>query len=160
MFHKILVALDNSAIGKYVFDEALCLAQAIRASLMLIHVLSPDEAGYPDTHFLSSSDYAPVMATDQAIKSYLDQLEACKAEGLQLLQSHANTARSKGIKTEFTQTLGSPGHSICDLAQTWGADLIMTGRRNRSVMGQLFLGSVSNYVSHNAPCSVLTVHTT
>lgn len=43
MFNKILVAFDSSTIGKYVFDEALSLAKASGASLMLLHVLSIEE---------------------------------------------------------------------------------------------------------------------
>ncbi|MEO0350033.1 MAG: universal stress protein, partial [Cyanobacteria bacterium P01_A01_bin.15] len=39
----------------------------------------------------------------------------------------------------------------------WNADLIMMGRRGRSGFSELLLGSVSNYVMHHAPCSVLTV---
>jgi nucleotide-binding universal stress UspA family protein len=31
------------------------------------------------------------------------------------------------------------------------------GRRGRTGLSELFLGSVSNYVTHHAPCSVLTL---
>lgn len=45
MFHKILVAMDTSAISKDVFSEALSLATAIKGSLMLLHVVSAEEDG-------------------------------------------------------------------------------------------------------------------
>ncbi len=38
-----------------------------------------------------------------------------------------------------------------------GADLIVVGRRGRSGLSELILGSASNYVLHHAPCSVLTL---
>ena len=47
MFHKILVAIDTSEIGKQVFDTAMTLAKATGASLMLLHVLSSEEEGSP-----------------------------------------------------------------------------------------------------------------
>jgi len=47
---------------------------------------------------------------------------------------------------------------ICELAIDWNADLIMMGRRGRSGIAEFFLGSVSNYVLHHAPCSVQIVH--
>lgn len=46
---------------------------------------------------------------------------------------------------------------ICELARNWNADLIILGRRGRTGLSELLLGSVSNYVLHHAPCSVLTV---
>ncbi len=54
--------------------------------------------------------------------------------------------------------MGNPAHNICDLAQTWSADLILVGSRGRTGIKEMFLGSVSNYITHHAPCSVLIVH--
>ncbi|MCZ8054719.1 MAG: universal stress protein, partial [Microcystis sp. LE19-12.2C] len=47
--------------------------------------------------------------------------------------------------------------TICKVAREENIDLIVIGRRGRSGLGELFLGSVSNYVLHHAPCSVLIV---
>ena len=47
---------------------------------------------------------------------------------------------------------------ICELAKFWNADLIIMGRRGRSGLAEVFLGSESNYVLHHAPCSVQIVH--
>lgn len=52
---------------------------------------------------------------------------------------------------------GSPERSICEIAQTWEADLIIVGSRGLTGIKEMFLGSVSNYVTHHAPCSVLIV---
>ncbi|MGA7934086.1 MAG: universal stress protein, partial [Kovacikia sp.] len=81
----------------------------------------------------------------------------CEQEGLKLLQSYTEKATAAGVPTEFTQNAGNPGRKICDMVQTWGADLIILGRRGRSGLNELLLGSVSNYVLHHATCSVLTV---
>ena len=158
MFRKILVAIDDSAIGAHVFNEALFLAKARGTRLMLLHVLSMDEKGYPDTAFLPDPADASGVTMERSVNAYLQKLEAFKTAGLNRLREQANTAQLSGVPTDFTQTLGSPGYSICDLARTWGADLIITGRRSRSLVNKLFLGSVSHYVNHNAPCSVMTIH--
>lgn len=60
MFHKILVAMDTSAIGKRVFDEALALAKPTKSSLMLLHVLSTKEQGSPNMPTFSSVEYYPL----------------------------------------------------------------------------------------------------
>lgn len=61
MIHKILVAMDNSAIGDYVFDTALSSAKAVEADMMLLHVLSDEEEGSPDSFGLDSLDLYPKM---------------------------------------------------------------------------------------------------
>ncbi|MGK7934253.1 MAG: universal stress protein, partial [Xenococcaceae cyanobacterium] len=66
-------------------------------------------------------------------------------------------AKSVGVNTEFTQRWGNPGRNICEQAQTWSADLILVGSRSLTGLKEMFLGSISNYVTHHAPCSVLIV---
>ena len=156
MFHKILVAMDGSEISKHVFDEALPLAKAIRVSLMLLHVLSGEEEGGPNMPMLSSmGSYAAVRGGNWEIDQ--KQWEALENQGLELLRSHMARANTVGVYTEFRQIAGSPGSTICEVARTCGVDLIVTGRRGHSGLGEIILGSVSNYVLHHAPCSVLIV---
>jgi nucleotide-binding universal stress UspA family protein len=62
-----------------------------------------------------------------------------------------------GIKAEMTQNFGDPKWNICDLARTWGADLIVMGRRANYDIKDAIHGSVSNYVLHNSHCAVLTL---
>ncbi|WP_390691905.1 universal stress protein [Aetokthonos hydrillicola] len=66
-------------------------------------------------------------------------------------------ADEAGVTVEIEQCSGTPGKTICDVARTWNADLIIVGRRGYSGMREIFLGSVSNYVLHHAPCSVLSI---
>lgn len=156
MFHKILVAMDTSAIGKRVFDEALALAKATRSSLMLLHVLSPKEQGSPNMPTFSSVEYYPGLS-GKTLEIYQEQWETFEEQGLELLRSRTDEATLAGVSTEFTQNSGNPSRTICDIAANWGADLIVIGRRGHSGLSELILGSVSNYVLHHAPCSVLTV---
>lgn len=71
MFHKILVAIDTSALTKDVFDKALFLAKASEASLMLLHVLSGEEQGRPNIPVLPRQDYYPypVMSKNPGVQS-------------------------------------------------------------------------------------------
>ncbi len=157
MFKKILVALERSEIGQQVFEEALGLAKLTQASLMLVHVLSPEEEGSPYVPMMSNFDYYPGL-TSQSFELYQKQWDAFKNQGIQMLQSFCAQANKAGVTTEFTQNVGNPGRIICDLSRSYGADLIVMGRRGRSGLMELFLGSVSNYVLHHAPCSVHVVH--
>lgn len=157
MVHKILVPLDRSELHQQVFAEALTLAKAVNGSLMLLHVLSPEEQGSPDFALFSSSEYYPRLA-EEMLARHRQQWQEFEDQGLELLRSLTDIATSAGIATEFTQNFGSPGPMICTLARTWEADLVVMGRRQHSPLGELLLGSVSNYVLHHAPCSVFVVH--
>lgn len=157
MFKKILVALDRSDMGKQVFEQALSLAKLTSASLMLLHVLSPDEDGIPDVMVISQMDYYPGWG-DDSMKRYIQKLEVHKNEGLEMLQAFCAQANTENINTEFSQNVGSPGKVICNFAKEWNADLIVIGRRGLSGITEFLIGSVSNYVLHHAPCSVYIIH--
>lgn len=156
MFKRILVALDDSELSADVFAEAVALSKAVGARLLLLHVVSPSDAAYPAPILMEPSSVYPELHTE-AIKLYADQLEKIEQKELELLKSRQAEATEAGILTEFSQHLGDPGRVICTLARTWEADLILMGRHGRSGVSELILGSVSNYVVHHAPCSVLTV---
>lgn len=149
--------MDRSDSNRHVFNAAVTLAQAIGGKLMLLHVLSAQEQGYPDASLMSKMMEDPDISREEAARIYLQQLETFKEKGTNLLRSRAQEAMTAGVATEISQTQGNPGYSICDLARTWGADLIMMGRRSDAFLAKLFLESSSNYVNHHAPCSVLVV---
>jgi nucleotide-binding universal stress UspA family protein len=158
MFKKILVAIDRSETSKQAFAQAMFLAKATQGSLMLVNVSSPAglDVGYPNLAFpVPGSAYIPTPT--EALQNYLEQWEMMKQQEFELLKADAKAATNAGIATEYTQPLGDPGKEICQLAQQWGANLIVMGRRGRSGLSELIQGSVSNYVTHHAHCSVLTV---
>ncbi len=156
MFHKILVALDRSETSQQVFDEAIVLAKATQASVMLLHALSPFDGGYSGSIYPAIDGIYPGLYRE-TVQTYADQWHEFEREALEFLQSLSQTAIQSGVSAEFSQNFGDPGRTICEVARTWGADLIIVGRRGRSGLNEFFLGSVSNYVLHHAPCSVLTV---
>lgn len=157
MLKRILVALDRSEIGQQVFEQALALAQAMQANLLLVHILSPEEDGSPSIPMVSNYDYYPGLS-GQSFEIYQKQWDTFKDEGLKMLQSFSAKANTAAVPTQFQQILGSPGRTICKLATTWNADLIVMGHRGLAGFKEFFLGSVSNYVLHHAPCSVHIVH--
>ncbi|XGV98257.1 MAG: universal stress protein [Leptolyngbya sp. BL-A-14] len=157
MFHKILVAIDRSELIQGKFDEILALVKTTGASLILLNVLSPDDEESPSTPILSGFEFYPGGLSTNLIEIYQELWQNYAAKRLELLRSLADKATAAGIETTFHQALGNPGLIICDLAREQEVDLIILGRRGRSGLSELILGSVSNYVLHHAPCSVLTI---
>ena len=153
MFQKILVAVDEIEFNHAVFNKSIELAQLTHASLMLLTVSEVFENGY----LYPSMDISYQPLNEDTIKRYAQQWQQSKNDGLKFLQSLAQQARDAGVEVEFSQNSGAPGRLICSVASNWGADLIMVGSHGRTGIRELLLGSVSNYVLHHAPCSVLVV---
>ena len=68
-----------------------------------------------------------------------------------------DTARSElGLADAEARVLqGDPGEAICRLASELSAGAIVIGSRGRGGLKRAFLGSVSDHVVRNAPCSVI-----
>ncbi|MEO1520061.1 MAG: universal stress protein [Cyanobacteria bacterium J06633_2] len=145
---NILIGLDCGDTCQTVFDQAVSLAQATQAKIHLLSVLVPEND--------SSITFSPYSDDDWT--TYAESYREIETARLKLLESFADTAKEAGIATEFTQYVGSPGSVICKLAKTWKADLIIVGSHQRRGLSEMLLGSVSNYVVHHAPCSVMVVH--
>jgi nucleotide-binding universal stress UspA family protein len=156
MFNKIMAAIDASESSKKVFVEALALAKLNNAQLMLLHVLSPLDEGYPTLMFPGAADVYPNLY-DEIVKSYKSQWQEFEERSLNILRSLSKEAREEGVTVEFSQNTGDAGKTICNVASSWQADLIVMGRRGHRGLSELLLGSVSNYVIHHASCSVLTI---
>ena len=90
----------------------------------------------------------------QTIQTHIEQQEAQTRDWLSELASKAQQA---GVPCEWDWKVGEAGRWIRDIAKNWQADLVIVGRRGLRGMAELFLGSVSSYVVHHAPCSVLVV---
>lgn len=157
MRQRILVALDHSATNTTVFQKATELAQALRGRLMLCHCLTditPAPATMMETASIGvyGSPYThDLIERSQALRKEKRQETMSWLHGLQAQLSDLD------LTVEFDTQIGESGHYICQLAQSWQADLIVVGRRGRSGLSEILMGSVSNYVVHHAPCSVLVV---
>lgn len=154
-FQKILVAIDRSGLCKFVFAQALELAKTNQAALMLFHSvdegLSQPTLSVPtELGLYSEAVNAVYEVRQQQVEKQIEQVQA-------LLRNYCETATSQGILTEFDYKVGEAGQWLCKMAQNWNADLIILGRRGRKGLTEALLGSVSNYVLHHAPCSVLVI---
>ena len=155
MFQRIIVALDRSRSSCSVLEEAIALAQPT-AQLNLVMVVPAMEASYADPMYLSMEGMHGVWTTEM-YQSRMVNWQQQKQEIEQWLRSQVDYVRRQKLQAEYSCPIGSPGETLCEIATRWQADLIMMGRRGRTGFSELLLGSVSNYVMHHAPCSVLTV---
>jgi nucleotide-binding universal stress UspA family protein len=154
-FKKILVPLVPSQLAEAIFKQALKLAQDNNSSLMLFHSVDWDLG----EHFGSFSEIeAEVDLSGAFTEDRQEKLQQELKEIKEWLETYTQQATAMGIPTESKCQVGHPGPLIRDLAKDWNADLIVMGRRGLNILTEVFLGSVSNYILHHAPCSVLVIH--
>lgn len=155
-YQKILVAVDRSNYSDSVFEAALTLAKQDRAALMVLHCLSIEE----QDEAIYRSDSFDANLADFSVR-YVQMIQECidrEQEKLETwLKAYCDRATAGELNCEWRCEMGGAGRSIRNMAGNWGADLVVLGRRGRKGLTEVLLGSVSNYVMHHAPCSVLVV---
>jgi nucleotide-binding universal stress UspA family protein len=140
---RILHPSDFSAASRPAFKKAIELAKRDRATLEVVHVMTPI-IPMPGDAYISPRTYDEwtAAATESARK---------KMEGF-LKQARAASVRAKSIILT-----GTPADLIVRAARTRRADLIVMGTHGRSGLSRFLLGSVASRVIATAPCPVLTV---
>jgi nucleotide-binding universal stress UspA family protein len=154
-FKKILAAIDESPLSQTVFQQALDLAKQNQAELRFFHALTNDVMAAPLP--LSADVGLSQQLIGQAYQTRSHQMEQQGKQIHTLLQCHCQTAHEQGVSAAFDCKIQEPGTGLCQVAKQWNADLIILGRRGRTGLAEVLLGSVSNYVLHHAPCAVLVI---
>jgi 3-phenylpropionate/trans-cinnamate dioxygenase ferredoxin reductase component len=76
------------------------------------------------------------------------------------LHRASEAARAKRVDATAELIEGTPGESIVAAAKKHDADLIVVGNRGMGQATRFRLGSVPDWVAHDAPCDLLIVDTT
>lgn len=158
MLNRILVAIDHqSAASHQALASASELAQALSAELLLVHALdvfdplSPERPKIPVNSYSMGLDRLAHAEYERQWAEFVQHYEA-------LLQQMQSDAEAIGIQASYLQPYGRPGPAICKAALDHQADLIVVGSHGRHGLPEMLLGSVSNYIMHHAPCSVMVTH--
>ena len=158
MFEKILVALNTEESYAPIFNRALALATATKAELHLVGVVDRNsETPLPLLAYPGITGY-PIAVSEKVWTDYEENYKKLKARGEQILSELTASAITAGVKAAFVQQTGAVGEIVCDRARTLQVDLIVVGSHGRRGLNELLMGSVSSYVMHRAPCSVMVVH--
>ena len=138
---KILVPVDGSAAALQAVRQALRMVdQGLRASLVLANVQEP------------ATLYEMLLAHDPEV------IERVSAEaGLHLLEPARALAREAGVELEIEVARGDPAHTLVDIVENFGCDMVVMGSRGMGTLRSALLGSVAHEVLHAAPVPVLVV---
>ncbi|HEY7083067.1 MAG TPA: universal stress protein [Nitrososphaeraceae archaeon] len=137
---KIVAAVDLSIHSKFVMEKASILSAAFNSDLYIVSVVKMPKLAAEENEILMSE---------------------IKEEENELIRHHKMLIEkyfmSTNLLVESKVLHGDPASKICDFAESVSADLIIIANTGKSGIKRVFLGSTSEAVSHNAPCSVMIV---
>lgn len=138
---KILLPLDGSDISLGAVRFAIRLIrEGLQASLVLANVQEP------------ASLYEMVVAHDA------DVLERVSAgAGAHALEGGEALLKLAGMAYEREVASGDPAHTIADIVERLGCDLVIMGAHGMGSLRSALLGSVSHEVLHAAGVPVMIV---
>lgn len=142
VFGHILFATDFSEHASRAFDTAVALARQNRASLTLLHVVTPGLPILPGQPAPPRKERVEPHAIAEQVRGYLDE---------------HYLPRAGEVEVSVRVRRGYPSVEIIEEIKAAGADLVVMGSQGLSGMGLTILGSVADRVARKAPCSCLIV---
>lgn len=137
MYHKILVALENTRADESLLPHVTELATHLGSRLLLVHVADGWVARNYSQLKLAESDE---MKADRA---YLDKTVV--------------ELRLKGLSVSAHLALGDPATEILKTAEAERCDLIAMTSHGHRLIGDIIYGSTINEVRHRTSIPILVV---
>lgn len=141
MFRRILIPTDFSSASEWVFDDAVRIAGASGAELLILHVRrtwssNPDELRFP---------------ADPSLYEYAEQQE------LERLRGRIRSANASVSTRLIVRQAPDAGGEICRTATSENVDLIVIATHGRHHVAHLFVGSTTLSVLKDPPAPVLAI---
>jgi nucleotide-binding universal stress UspA family protein len=144
---KILIATDGSVFS----SRAVAKAGEFIATQHEpeVQVITAYEVPAP----VMTEPFVPMPVYSQEI---VDELRL-KAEQIASNAAHGLALDFPQASITSVAVMGEPGAAVVSAAKDWNADVIVIGSHGHGFLGRMVLGSVSDFVVHNAPCTVMVV---
>src|SRR6478752_917944 len=135
MYHRILVAVENSTADKTILDHVRTLATLTGAELLLVHVADGWVARNFNQLKLRESEEM------KADREYLDRL--------------VNTLRAKGLTVDACLAMGDPANQLIKVAEERQVDLVAMSTHGHRFLSDLIHGTTADKVRHLVKVPVL-----
>jgi len=142
---KVLLALEKTraSLGAIRILKKLLLPKGTDLFLLHVHAIPQKITGLAKERILKLSKHVQDVQQEELAQTH------------QFLDKTKNTLKHQDVRFRSLVKMGFPGEAILKLIRTKGIDLVVLGTRSYSKMTGFLLGSVSQWVLQEAPCSVL-----
>lgn len=137
--NKILCPVDFSDSSTRALENAVLIAKKLDAELVVMNVYESENSyEYLDIHYLK------------------DEIEKEKKKNESQFKEYLNEINFRGVKWEFYLTTGFPDIEISKSIKEKNIDLLIMGTTGRTGLSKFFIGSVTEKVVREVPCSFIT----
>ena len=138
----VLAPIDFSRVSERVITEAIELARAIGARLVLLHVVAP----------------VPLIGTAPRLIAAGDEFAAvADREAAKKLTKLQRSLRDEGVTAHAVHVGGDARVGIIAQAERLSADYVVMGSRGRTAFSNMLVGSTASGVLKHASCRVVLV---
>jgi len=134
---NILVPLDGSESSKKALLQACDIAKNYQSNLILIYIVDKPLS----LNLLDRKEYLKIL----------------RKFGEKVLLNGKQTANLEGIDATVIMKEGNVANEIVKIAKNKKCNLIIVGSKGLGKTARFFLGSISNKLANNSPCSILIV---
>jgi len=145
ILNKALVTLDGSKQSETILPYIAELASALKAEVVLLHVLAP-------SHYIYAAEGGAVK-----VKYTEAEIQQLEANAKDYLSKVAVGLKEKGIAVRLEVMVGSEAEKITTIADELGVDIVAMSTHARSGLGRLVLGSVAGKVLQEGKTPLLLV---
>jgi len=139
MYNKILLATDGSENAGRAAKEAADLAVEMSSHVILVYIINNPPS------------------QSRMVKANFDVHSILEEDAKSQIKDTLNIFEANGLPHTLKVAIGDPAAEIIEIAEKEKAELIIIGSRGLGTIKGVFLGSVSQKVTHNSKCPVMIV---
>lgn len=137
LYMNILVPLDGSENSQKALLQACDLAKNYQSNLTLVYIVDKS----PSLNLLDRKEYLGIL----------------RKFGEKVLTKSQQIAKNEGLDVTTIMKEGNVSNEIVKIAKNKKCNLIIMGSKGLGATARFFLGSISNKLANNSPCSILIV---
>ncbi len=149
MFRKILYPTDFSAIAGKAMEYVKKLKEAGTEEVVLLHVIEESD--------LEAMAESCMWKKEDIEKCEKETEKRMRRKARKNLEAIKDELEKVGIETKISVKIGKPFVEITKTAKKEKVSMIVIGSHGRSMVEEMFLGSVAEGVIHHATMPVMII---
>lgn len=162
MFQKMIVGYDGSEESRIALKQAITFMNTNHTTQMVVAYVNEDSVGEDITYQSGTSELILTDLTSSPVNSpstidALSNQQVAREYAVQLSESIQSLLDKHQVKANIVAIDGEPTQALSTIAIREQADVIIVGNSGKSAFQKFFVGSVSEKLIAESPCSVLVV---